>query len=246
MTARLILAIGVILLLGPAAASAQTSEADRPDARTITVTGTGEASAKPDQAISNFTVLRSAGTARAALDQVNQAMTKLINGMKEMGIESRDLQTAGFSVTPQYRADNDPQGNSQEPPKIVAYEVRNTLSVKMRDLAKVGEILDQAITLGVNQGGDISFTIADPDGVHNEARRDAVADAMATAKLLADAAGALLGPVREISEGSFSPFPPVPAPYMKIMAADSRQSVPVETGENTVNATVTMVFDLGG
>lgn len=217
-----------------------------PPPRQIVVTGVGEASAKPDIALTQLTVLRSAETARAALDDANKAMAEVLDAMKGLKIESRDLQTSGFSITPQYRYDQKPDG-TQSPPVLVGYEVRNTLSVRIRDIASVGALLDKAVSLGVNQGGDINFTISDPAPIRSAARQDAVKDAMATAKTLADAAGVTLGPVVSIDTGGHE-APPMPAPMarMALAAPQMDKSVPVEAGENTVQATVRMVFEIAG
>lgn len=230
-----------LMLAAPLPALAQ--QAATPPTPTITVTGTGEARARPDQALATFTVLRTAETARAALDDANTAMREVSDGMRELGAEDRDLQTSGFSINPQYRYDNT-EGNQQQPPTIVGYEVRNTLTVRVRDLARLGEILDQAVTLGVNQGGEISFDLAEPGAVEDAALKDAVDDAMATARLIAEAAGVTLGPVRQINENVGMTPPPRPFAAMEMRAADAAKSVPVEAGENSVQASVSMVFDI--
>jgi uncharacterized protein YggE len=219
--------------------------ADGPPPRQITVTGVGEASAKPDIAVTALTVLRTGETARAALDEANKAMAEVVDAMKALKIESRDLQTSGFSINPQYRYDQKPDG-SQAPPVLIGYEVRNTLTVRIRDIAAVGGLLDRAVTLGVNQGGDITFTILDPKPVRTAARRDAVADATETAKTLAEAAGVTLGPVVSINaDDDAAPPQPMPMARMALAAPPMDKSVPVEAGENTVRATVRMVFEIG-
>ncbi|WP_206453431.1 SIMPL domain-containing protein [Aurantimonas marina] len=237
------LIVALLVLATPFVAAAQEPAAPAP--RSLVVTGTGEATMKPDLAIASFTVLRSAETARAALDQANAAMREVTAGMRELGAEDRDLQTSGFSIAPQYRYDNQRPDGVQTPPAIVAYEVRNTLTVRVRDIARLGEILDKAVTLGVNQGGEISFDVAEPRQARDAARKNAVADAMATATVLAEAAGVTLGPVREISE-DVAVLPPMPLNRsMKMMAAEAAPSVvPVETGENTFSASVRMVYDI--
>lgn len=229
-----------LMLTAPMPALAQQTAA--PPTPTISVTGTGEARARPDQALATFTVLRTGETARTALDDANEAMRAVSDGMRELGAEDRDLQTSGFSINPQYHYDNS-EGN-QQPPTIVGYEVRNTLTVRVRDLARLGEILDQAVTLGVNQGGEIRFDLAEPKAVEDEALKDAVADAMATARLIAEAAGVTLGPVRQIIETVGMVPPPRPFAAMEMRMADAK-SVPVEAGENSVQASVSMVFDIG-
>ncbi|KQT83393.1 SIMPL domain-containing protein [Aurantimonas sp. Leaf443] len=232
--------LGATALADAPAALAQDAAPDRPR---IDVTGTGEASGTPDLALASFTVLSVEETARAALDRTNETMARVSTAMKEFGIEARDLQTSDFAVSPQYRYDND-DTPPQNPPAIVGYEVRNTLSVRVRDLAKLGEILDKAVTLGVNQGGSLTFAFDDPAALREAARRDAVADARATAAVLAEAAGVTLGAVRHIEVGT-DEMPPMPMlQSMKRMDAAPAPAVPVETGESTVRATVRMEFDI--
>jgi uncharacterized protein YggE len=214
--------------------------------RQVVVTGIGEASAKPDIAVTDLTVLRVAETARAALDAANAAMGEVVAAMKELKIESRDLRTSGFSIAPQYRYENRTDG-TQSPPVLTGYEVRNTLSVRIRDITAVGALLDKAVSLGVNQGGDITFVVSDPAPLRATARREAVADAMATARTLAEAAGVALGPVVSIAAGDdVAPPQPMGMERMALAAAPMDKSVPVEAGESTVRATVKMVFDLTG
>ena len=207
----------------------------------IVVTGEGEAAVSPDMAIVTLTVMREAVTAREALTASNQAMAAVIDAMKEAGIAERDLQTSGFGIHPRYvYPAND--GQPQEP-RIQAYQVMNTLTVRVRDLARAGEILDRSVTLGVNQGGEIVFTSDDPTAALAEARKHAVEDAFAKARTLSEAAGTSLGKVLEISEQNFMP-PPMPyaAKTMRMEAADA--AVPVQSGENTYRVQVSISFSL--
>ena len=126
--------------------------------------------------------MREAKTARAALDANNDAMAAVIAAMKSAGIKDRDLQTAGIQINPRYNYTNKPDGSQEA--ELVAYQVTNTLSVRVRDVDKTGEILDKAVSLGVNQGGGIAFTNDDPAATVTEARKKAVANAMAKAKTL--------------------------------------------------------------
>ncbi|WP_304622565.1 SIMPL domain-containing protein [Phyllobacterium lublinensis] len=210
----------------------------------ITVTGEGEAAAAPDMAILSLVVLQEKPTAREALTANNEAMTKVLDAMKKAGIAERDLQTSGFSIDPRYVYPEN-KDNTQPPqaPKIVGYAVSNSLTVRVRDLKKVGEILDQSVTLGVNQGGNLTFTNDKPEAVVEEARKKAVANALAKAKTLTEAAGVGLGNVIEISEQSFSPRP-MPMGQAKMMAAAPADSVPVAAGENTYNVNINMTFEL--
>ncbi len=207
----------------------------------IIVTGEGEAAVAPDMAILTLSVLRDGETARIALDANNEAMGSVIAAMKEGGIEARDLQTGGLSINPRYVYPD--KNNDEKAPRIVGYDVTNTLTVRIRDMEKVGDLIDKSVTLGVNQGGGIVFTNNDPSKTLTEARKRAVADARAKAETLAEAAGVKLGKVTEISEQSFRPQPmPVSGRMMRIEA--SADSVPVEAGENSYKVQVNVTFEL--
>lgn len=210
----------------------------------IVVTGEGQAASAPDMAIISLVVLQEKPTAREALTANNEAMAKVLDAMKKAGIAERDLQTSGFNIEPRYvYPDNKDNTQPPEAPKIVGYAVSNSLTVRVRDLKKVGDILDQSVTLGVNQGGNLTFTNDKPEAIVEEARKNAVANALAMAKTLTEAAGVGLGKVIEISEQSYSPRP-MPMGQAKMMAAAPADSVPVATGENTYNVNVNVTFEL--
>ncbi|KQT45264.1 hypothetical protein ASG43_12215 [Aureimonas sp. Leaf454] len=235
-----------VLALAPAAFAEETPTAP---VRQITVTGTGEASAKPDLATTGLTVLRIAPTAGEALTAASAGMTEVVAAMKALGVEPRDLQTSGFQITPQYRYDEGQDG-TRNPPALTGYEVRNTLSVRIRNLDTIGALLDNAVSLGVNEGSGIQFTIDDPAGLRTEARKKAVADARSTAETLAEAAGVALGPVVSIDVAADA-MPPMPMPMSMArmeMAAPKASSdgVPVEAGESTVTTNVRIVYGIAG
>ena len=227
-------ALAAVLALPMAAGAAEPDRQPH-----ITVQGDGEAAVAPDMAILTLAVMREAETARAALDADNTAMAAVIAAMKEDGIAARDLQTSGLSIAPQYVYPTDDKGTQTQ--RLVGYQVTNTLTVRVRDLASMGKVIDRSVSLGVNQGGGISFTNDDPSAALTEARRKAVEDAMQRATTLADAAGVGLGDILEIAEQS-SPGGPSPVPErMYRMAADA---VPVEAGENTYRVQVNVTFGL--
>ena len=210
----------------------------------IVVTGEGQAASAPDMAIVSMVVLQEKPTAREALTANNEAMAKVLDAMKKAGIAERDLQTSGFNIEPRYvYPDNKDNTQPPEAPKIVGYAVSNSLTVRVRDLKKVGDILDQSVTLGVNQGGNLTFTNDKPEAIVEEARKNAVANALAKAKTLTEAAGVGLGKVIEISEHSYIPRP-MPMGQAKMMAAAPADSVPIATGENTYNVNVNVTFEL--
>jgi len=165
-----------------------------------------------------------------------------VNALKGDGIADRDIQTSNFSIYPQYR-NTEPKKGVIEPPQVVGYEVSNTLTLKVRDLQKLGGLIDRSVKLGVNQGGQITFTNDKPDEAVTEARKKAVAEALAKAKTLTEAAGVKLGRILEISENSMRP---APQPMMRMaMAKDmAAEAVPVASGENTYTVTVNVTFAL--
>ena len=220
--------------------SAVQADDNEPPAR-IMVNGEGTAELVPDMAVLQLTVTREADTARQALDANSEAMTQVIKALRDQGIAERDIQTANFGIQPRYVYPQPKTQGEREAPRIVGYTVRNGLSVRVRDLGKLGAIMDQSVTLGVNEGGNIMFTNDDPSKAIDEARARAVKDATAKAKTLATAAGVKLGRVLEISENSYNPSP---APMMRaeMMVAKSADAVPVAAGENSYQVMVSMSY----
>lgn len=207
----------------------------------IVVTGEGESTVAPDLALLSLAVMREAKTAREALTANNQAMADVIKAMKEAGIADRDLQTAGVQINPRYDYPTKPDGSQEA--RLVAYQVTNTINIRIRDLDKTGEVIDKSVTLGVNQGGGITFTNDDPKAAQEDARKKAVADAMAKAKTLSESAGVSLGKVIEISETAYAQ-PPIPMMQAKAFARDAAQAAPVEAGENAYRVQVNITYEL--
>lgn len=214
---------------------------ERPREATIIVSGEGEARLAPDMAIMTMAVVKQAETAEQALADNNGAMTAVLADLKATGIEDRDLQTTGFSISPQYRQEPDGNGG-YKPPVIIGYQVTNSLTLRIRDLAKLGEVIDRSVKLGINQGGEINFTNNDPEAAVTEARKAAMQEAMAKAKTLTEAAGVSLGRVIEISENFARPMPqPM---FRASVAKEAADAVPMASGENTYTVTVNVTFGI--
>ncbi len=212
---------------------------DAESMRRIVVTGEGSAAVAPDMAVLNLSVMREAPTAREALSANSEAMAKVVAAMKRFAIEDRDLQTSGFNIQPRYVYS--PKNNGGQSRKLTGYTVRNSLTVRVRDIERVGEVLDTSVTLGVNEGGSVTFTNADPSDVIREARIAAVKDARDKAQTLAQAADVRLGPLQEMSEQSHNPGPmPVMRAEMSMAARDG--AVPIAQGENSYQVQVHLTF----
>ena len=208
---------------------------------TINVSGEGQAALVPDIAVLDLGVLREAENVADALSASNKAMADVLETLGKDGIADKDLQTSGFSIEPKYRQDVRKDG-SYETPVITGYQVTNTLSVKVRNLATLGGVIDKTVKLGVNQGGNIRFTNDNPDEAIEQARRNAVAEAIAKARVLADAAGVKLGRVISINE-SFNRPMPMPMAAMRMAAQkDAAEAVPVAAGENSYSVTVNIAY----
>jgi hypothetical protein len=195
-------------------------------------------------AVLNLSVAREAATAREALTANSAAMEKVLTALEGLGIAKRDIQTSNFDIQPRYAYPSRQGNGANEPPKLVGYTVRNALAVRIRDISRVGEVLDKSVTLGVNEGGNIFFTNDDPSTALTAARKQAVQDAMAKAKTLADAAGVKLGRVLEIAENSYNSRPIPMAKMEMAMDRGVGASVPIAAGENTYQVTVNMTLEL--
>lgn len=230
-------------LAAPLSVHAQMPPPPPPHAqqRSIDVSGEGSAAVAPDMAVISLSVMRVADTAEAALAQNNEAMRMVLDAMKAEGIAERDVQTGDFSIFPRYSDPQTKTDGSAPQPEITGYQVTNSLTVRVRELPKLGEIIDKSVKLGVNQGGQITFTNHDPKAAYEDARRKAVKNAMEKAKTLADAAGLELGPVLSISENSSRPEP---MPMMRMSMAKEADSVPLAGGENNYSVVVNMRFDI--
>lgn len=238
--ARPALVLAAVLAASAPMLPAPSLASDAKPTATITMTGEGRISVAPDMGVVSTRVVTTGKTAPDALSENTSAMTKVIEQIKAAGIEARDIQTSGFSIYPRYE---ERKNNSNAPLNIVGYEVANGVTVQIRDLTKLGTILDTVVRSGANQVGGISFKVSDADMKLDSARKDAVANAKAKAELYTEAAGVKLGRVLSIDENSAS----MPRPYAmraeKMMMADAAP-VPVEAGEETLSSRVTITWEI--
>jgi hypothetical protein len=218
------------------------SAEEEPTPATLSLAGSGEVAAAPDMAVIASGVVTEAKTARAALSANNAAMAEIVAAMKNAGIAEKDLQTSGFSVEPQYYYPPQQKDGRREPPRITGYQVSNRLGVKVRDLAKLGELLDLSVSLGANQVSGIAFSVTEEQPLMDTARKQAMGDALRKAKLYAQAAGVTLKRILTISESS-GRRPPQPF-LARSMAMEAADSVPVEAGELTLAAEVNVTWEI--
>jgi len=228
MSAVRVTAAALAALLAAAPVCAQTVA---PEPGLIHVVGHGEADAAPDMAVARVGVRSRRDTAQAAYAAAAEGVSAVFDAVAALGIAARDVRSETVSLNPLQRRDGDGALT------IDGYEARHGLAVRLRDLDALAPLLD-AVAAGpdaVIEG--VAFALSDPQSAEDAARDAAVADAMRTARRLAEAAGVALGAPVSIStahEGG-------PRPMMRAMAMDAG---PVAPGEQTVGVTVSMSFTI--
>ncbi|HEV2568074.1 SIMPL domain-containing protein [Sphingomonas sp.] len=250
------------LVLLPAAAEAQNltvSPVLSPGATLLSITAEGQSRRTPDLALFSAGVVTTGTNAAEALSANATRMDRVIAALKRAGIEARDLQTSAVSLQPRY---SDPEREAQiraretrqpyippaqtEMPRIIGYEARNTLNIRVRRLANMGRIIDTLVTEGANQIDGPSFTVDEQREALDEARTEAAANARARAELYAKAAGLRVSRILSISEGGgFYPVsqivvtgrtagaPPPPPP-----------PTPIAPGEVALGISLSVQFEL--
>jgi uncharacterized protein YggE len=230
------------LMLGaaalPAAADAQQASITQSIAGTrLDVSATGDVTRVPDIAIITAGVVTRSATAAGALQQAATRMDRVIAALKRAGVEDRDIQTSNLNLNPEYTYINN------QPPKLNGYTASNQLSIRFRDIANSGKILDALVAEGANQINGPSLTIDKPEAALDEARARAVASGRARADLYARSLGLRVARVVAVSEsGGNYPSPP-PMPMMmeaRAQAADTK----IVPGEQKLSVTLTMTFEL--
>jgi uncharacterized protein YggE len=228
------LSIGAIAMTSPSDAQ---ERAERQPERTVTVSATGSVKADPDIAHVSTGVVTEGTTAREALDRNSAVMKSLIDGLKAIGIDAKDIQTAHVGVEPRYQSSS----RGERAPTIVGYRVTNQVRIVQRAITKLGETLDKAVTLGANQIHGIQFEVSRAEMLKDEARRAAMANARRRAELYATSAGAQVERVLAISENVIGGGPRPMADGVRMAMAEA---VPVEPGTQTLDVTVHVVWSL--
>jgi uncharacterized protein YggE len=229
-------------LLSPALTKAAWAEDAAAARRTMTLSGIGEISARPDIAYLDSGVVTEGATAAEALAANTKAMTDIFAGLEAMKIAKDDIRTSQFSVNPVYDQPPVRPDGTQQAPKIRGYQVTNQVTVTVRQLDALGSILDKLVQVGSNRLDSIRFEIENPEPLLDKAREAAVADALRKAKLYARAAGVALGPILTISENGGNYPQPM---YMKAtMAMRDSAPVPVAAGTQQLSSNVSLTIGI--
>ena len=221
--------------LGAASAQGAAQDAER-DARSVTVSGAGTASAVPDVATLRFSSVSRDETAASAMEANARRATAMREALRHAGVDARDMKSTGLSLNAYYESSSFRGGGE----KVAGYEARNALMVRLRDVDAVGDVIDAAVRAGANGLDSLQFGFQDEAGLREAARVDAVRDAEAAAGLLADAAGARLGRVLMIEEHGGGIGPRADMMVMETRSA----ATPIEAGEQAVTASVRITYAL--
>lgn len=224
---------------GASGAAASFQASDSTGSQGISVGGEGRVTVAPDMALLSIGVSAKEDTVAAANSAVQAAMDRLLGSLKADGIVEKDIQTSQFSINPEY-------DYQLSEPRLTGYRVTHMLQVKVRDIDRAGEVIDD----GVEAAGDlvqvssISLTVEDASAVAGQARELAMADAKAKAQELARLADVELGKPISISESSYTPGPPVY--YSGAYAAEAAMDrTTISTGELEVVVSVQITYAIG-
>ncbi len=204
---------------------------------TISVSGIGRILVSPDVADLRLGVTVTKPTVKAARATAAASMTKVLAALKKLGIADRDLQTTTLSLQPNYD-----YSKGSNPPRITGYALSNAISVTVRDLDKIGDVIDGALAAGATSLDGVSFRVEDPATAEQQARVQAMAQARARADTLASAAGVSIIGVAAISESA------APAPYPIFYGAERADALikdvatPVQVGTSEVTVTVLVAY----
>lgn len=222
----------------------------------FSVDGTGTATAVPDTAVVNIGITQTATAVTDAQNKTNQIADKVIQDIKSLGIDAKDIKTTNYSVTPNYSSSGPeplvpstmPQGYPVRPPsqqQIIGYTVTQNLEVDVKQTDKINKVIDTATADGANLVGQVSFSFSDDmkTKLENQARADAINDAKTKAQSLTELSGIHLGRLVNVVESNN--VRPWPVAYMGTgkAATDSNQTpTNVTPGESTVSITVTLSY----
>jgi hypothetical protein len=221
----------------PAAAQTSAVPVQTISGTRLDVLATGEVTRVPDVARISTGVVTTAPTATAALQENARRMAAVRAGLRQAGIADRDIQTGSINLHPEYR--HDPTGNN---PQVIGYRASNDLSVRFRDIANAGKVIDALVAQGANQVHGPMLGIDKPEAALDEARTKAIAAARARADLYARALGRRVGRILSISETGANYAPP---PMMMRMRGESASmSTGIEPGEQVLSVTLSVSFEI--
>lgn len=205
---------------------------------TFNVSGNGKALVKPDIALVNIGVQTQSSTVKAAQQELNSKINQVTSAIKKVGIVDRDIQTTNYSINPNY----DYQTSVQ---RIIGYSASTNLTIKIRNLDQVNDVIDSATENGANTVSGISFDVDDKTKALNEARQKAVAEAKTKAVDAAKIAGFTLGKIINYNENLDNGFrPPIAMMAIKADGGGRTESTQIEPGSSELTIEVTLSYEI--
>lgn len=233
-----VVALLAVLLSACGPATQLVSSNSQPVPHTLTVSGIGKVSLKPDIAYIYVGVHTDKPTAAEAVAENSSNTQRLIEALKAAGVDAKDIQTSNFSIW---------QNNQFGPDGKISnssYVVDNTVNLTVRKLDQLGDLLDTAVKAGANNVNSIQFDLADKTQAMSDARAEAVKTAQKQANELAGAAGVKLGGIQSIQYFDATPSPVFQGKGMGGGAASADVAVPINPGQMEISVTVTIAYDI--
>ena len=222
------------------APSPSISVQESPEPGWIQVSGSASVDVPPDRASVSFAVESRAGDAGGAAQANADAMDAVLRAIRSADFAGLELETYGYSLRPEYSTNN-----NQRTREIIAYTAYNNVRATVAEPALVGRVIDVAIGAGANRVAGISFFASDTEEARNEAMAQAVRDATAEARVIAETLGYQLGPPLEVNGGAMRPGPWMMESDLALSGRAQAAPTPIEAGSQAVTANVTIRFALG-
>ena len=238
---RIGLAAGLALLALPLAAQEDPAALAQPSpvVPVLSVQGTGDVKADPDEATVRLGVFAQQKTARAAQDQVNRTAQAILAAIRRLGVKAEQIQTSELSLGPYYAQEQNDRGE----PRIAGYNASNVVQVTLDKLDQVGPVVDAGLAAGANRLEGVSFGLRDDGAARSAALAAAVGQARTKAEALARALRVRLVEVVEATEGGVSVFQPQPFARGMAMAAEAMVAdTPVSAGQLSIQGSVTLRY----
>jgi len=212
---------------------------------TLSVSGQSEMFVKPDLARIALSVENEAKTVDKAMETNTKKMNAVIEKVKEQGVKEKDLKTTNFRLNPRYEWRDEKIYPPSGKRVLVGYRVNQSLEVKIRDLDKIGAIIETATSNGANQVGNISFEVENKDEYQEQVRKQAIDKAKEKAETLANQLGVTLVNIKSFNEGGYAPMLQYDN-YARLEkdAAGSSSSANIQAGENKIETNVTITYSI--
>jgi uncharacterized protein YggE len=236
----IVIGLAAIFALSACASIPASAAGTDTNIRTLNASGEGKVYLVPDIAYINIGVHSEAATVAEALKENNAQAQAIQKALTDMGVDAKDIQTSAFNVYPQQQPN--PKPGSTDTTPVTVYVVDNTVNVTVRDLQKLGSLLDSVVSSGANNINGVQFDVANKDAAMTEARKQAIQDAKNQAQEIAADAGVVLGPIQSLNVNTVGQPGPLYAGKGGFATTDS--SVPVSAGQLLITASANITYIL--